>query len=285
MRRILTVASSFVLVLGMTSAVKADLVSDFWAKVLSTDDPNNAGSKLVAIDDEIRVVFVSSASVVATPGVSHAFYDGIIQTAVSAGALTGGLGSNSSDWKALVSTQEDVSWNSSSGGFWQIDDTPVSDFINQGSTDLPVFNTNGDLVAIVATDMLAGLRTGIKYDASIDDQAPGGAVGVWTGTADDGSPSLAPMMEERSFVLGNSDDSRGTGPWATMGDGGSTANWLDANTTLTSTNVAFSGEDPVPRLIYGMSGEITVVPEPSTILMWLGFSGIAGLIYWRKRRS
>ena len=37
--------------------------------------------------------------------------------------------------------------------------------------------------------------------------------------------------------------------------------------------------------LYGMSETLTVVPEPTTLAMWLGFSGLAGLVFWRKRRK
>jgi hypothetical protein len=57
--------------------------------------------------------------------------------------------------------------------------------------------------------------------------------------------------------------------------------WLEKGAYPT----VFPGFGDTTARLYAMSDTLTVVPEPSTILIWLGFSGVAGLIYWRKRRS
>jgi hypothetical protein len=38
--------------------------------------------------------------------------------------------------------------------------------------------------------------------------------------------------------------------------------------------------------VYGISDVLTVpVPEPSTLVLWSLFTGVAGLVFWRKRRQ
>jgi hypothetical protein len=287
MKRILTIASCFVLALTMASAARADVVSDFWSNVLSSPGVN--------VGDTIRVVFVTS-SVIDGNGQTQAYYDSFGDASAAAGLLTGSFGPV--EWNPLVSTPE-VAGSSN----------PVKNWIQYSSltvgsnNESKIFNTAGQLVANLGVDMLdtnpdptvnnAALVNGIRYDDSGDDQAPNGSVGVWTGTAASGA-SNPNVPSGVALNLGSPVGTQQTVPYSVVGDGGQNANltdWLEATYSPRSlVNLGGSPTNPqdltsIERSIYVMSGEITVVPEPSTILLWLGFSGIAGMVYWRKRRS
>jgi hypothetical protein len=136
--------------------------------------------------------------------------------------------------------------------------------------------------------MLTGsLGTAIRYDQSGDDMAPLGSLAVWTGTGANGN-AFQQVQNEPKYFLGYP-----VVDAAVVGNGGDKNNWLAA-AVLPWEASAIGGtglpglpgnNDLINRSIYVMSGEITVVPEPSTILLWVGMAGIAGVVFWRKRRS
>jgi hypothetical protein len=41
---------------------------------------------------------------------------------------------------------------------------------------------------------------------------------------------------------------------------------------------------PVGLAVYGISKELTAIPEPATAVLWSLCAGVAGLVYWRKGR-
>ncbi len=267
MRRVLVIASCFVLALGMVSAVKADLVSDFWAKVQSTG---------VQQGEAIRVVFVT-APIIRGDISEQAVYDDFALQSALAGELTNGLIidndlGQTGGWKSLVTAHD------ASGG------TPVADWISQtgdpGVAEVKVFNTNGELVGTTAT--LSSLSAAIKYDGSGSNlevlDVDGNLVSntaVWTGTKASGAPAsegVVPLWMGNDYAFGSQQGM--TGGFLQL-DG----QWLE------NAKVPFNAGFPVALPVYAMSGTISAVPEPSTIMLWLGFSSIAGLVYWRKRRN
>ncbi len=269
MRRMLIFASCCVVLAAVAQAAHADVVDDFWQGV------NDAG---YSAGDTIRVVFVTSPVIDALDA-DHSYYDSFGDSRASSGLVTGSFGLGNNGWDALVSAENDPS-------------NAVQTWIN--AYDIPVFNTHGDLVAYSAGDMLedngngGDLLTGINYDESADNQAPKGSVGVWTGTNAEGigdSVMIGPYT--LSTRAGSPDELSGYNTrYTTIGDGGAQSGWLDtAISPQTLLNPVTQQDLPVLRSIYVMSGEITVVPEPTTLAMWLGFGGLAGLAFWRKRRK
>ncbi len=267
MRRILVLASCFVLALGMTSAVKADLVSDFWAKVTSdTVNPGNAAG----FGEEIRVVFVTSP-IVRGDLVSQVAYDGLALKAAQTGALTGALGDVNTAWKSLVTAESTQTTSPSTN--------PVLQWVGVAGNAIKVFNTNGDFVGETGELFTHDLWAPIKYNGSGSDLSGAGAnTAVWTGTdasgeAAGGSP---PLWLGNQFTTDPKNRRGMTGDF-TQTDG----KWVENEFAPFEITQSLAFVLP----IYSMSGTISAVPEPSTILLWLGFSSIAGMMYWRKRRS
>lgn len=297
MRRYLRVLSvvGCVLVVGcLASAARADLVDDFWKAV-----KDNGG---LEDGDWIRVVFVTSTSIDALSP-DRSYYDDFGDARVQTGLITKSMlpensGDNwKSNWEPLVTTSND------SG-------SPVTSWLDanpDGLDPLPkVFNTAGELVATSATDMdSSALLKAVRYDESGDDQTlvrydSGEPVqssrAVWTGTLGDGSPATFDFVRFSDLTLG------GDSGYSVTGDANVTGTeWLGDNTVKQETggtgsegtgpfppgfddNGQLSGV-PIELPIYVMSGAIKVVPEPSAVLLWVAFSGLASLIYWRKRRS
>lgn len=294
MRRIVTLVSCFVLALALTSAARADLVADFWEKVRAANETYDLG--LVAGESAIRVVFVTSA-VTPANNISQSFYQDFANLQAlgnaeqSGGLITSQLVTGSLDapqtpvWKPLVSTAgNNVAGNRDYVKNWV-----------DGGNAAPVFNTKGELVALNGAAMIGpnrSLLNGIRYDQSGDSQvAEGSNLAVWTGTGTDGLSVLAQQSLINSYTLGApgfEDNAAATA----VGDAGQDANlndWLYAAVVTRNATAILGGNQvfgDVGRSIYVMSGDITaVVPEPSTILLWLGMAGMAGVIYWRKRRS
>ncbi|MFW6114646.1 MAG: PEP-CTERM sorting domain-containing protein, partial [bacterium] len=145
----------------------------------------------------------------------------------------------------------------------------------------------------VDTDPIS-LNSSIIWDESGDNQLRDGSSVVWTGTDSSGSPKVIAATQPVDGTLGSHNGEQfgqeEEDQIAEVGDMARTDGaWLDLFGTarFNSPKVAegYTSEAvALQRSIYVMSGEVTVVPEPSTVLLWLGCTGLAGLIYWRKRR-
>lgn len=303
MRRILRVSSlvGCALALLVVSSANAEPVDDFWGKIDGTTVTIDGAEKEVSWKtgdnyiNNVRVVFASSATIHgdwpardSDSDTNH--YDWFGDTAAQSGSITGALGATTdADWEPLVSTTDSVSNNS----------TPVSDWL--GEYGGPVFNTNGDLVAASGTGMLSGLSNAIQYDESGDDQSLGGSCGVWTGTDSEGNPLTVTTRwdeDDADVTLGSDALKQQLGDLNSAGEAGGTgdamssdADWLESmilfrnSGSLTdSLGSEVVTESPIERSIYVMSGDVQVVPEPSAVLLWLSCTGLAGLIYWRRRR-
>lgn len=293
MRRIfraVSIAGCMLAVFSMVSAAQAELVEGFWNKVKD---------QYGLVDGQtIRIVFATSTTTDASSSIWDD-YDNFGDSAAASGIITGGLSLGYDvpdvEWQPLVST--------ASGS----PASPVTDWLENNYADIPVFNTNGERVAENSFLMTnSGLDLPVRYDESGDDQTldyydqQGEPVRstrpIWTGTLGDGSPANFPdLIDFNEFTLGSEDD------FSVVGDANATTtDWLAYNTMSHGSRPSnaegsgdfppgFEGDQlpgiPIEQSIYVMSGAVTVVPEPSTVLLWLGFSGLAGLIYWRKRRS
>lgn len=307
--RVLSVVGCLLVVGCLASAARADLVSGFWNNVWGTELPGTGGHK-VQKGDPIRIAFVTSPTIDALSD-QWSDYVGFGNTYAGSGLVTGDktITDQLPTWQPLVSTAE------GGGG-----SAPVQTWLEQTTFDgvdysgpgkyLPVFNTMGELVANSGAAMLAAdLEHAIQYNENGVDQVYGNSLAVWTGTKSDGTTGVYTnaLTSSVDLTLGSkSSTGQGVvGNASVVGDAGSRTTWLAYNTEpheialILGDEVAGSDlppgtevDDegnlvsefsvPVMHSIYVMSSP---VPEPSTVLLWVAFSGLAGLIYWRKRRS
>lgn len=292
--RVASLAGCILLAVSLVTTAQADPVADFWTTVRRGDDGVLGNEDDIAVGSTIRVVFVTSAAIDGN-GTTQSYYDLFGSDSASTGSITGGLTTN---WQSLVSTTETVSRENADSIGLTIDETPVAEWLGPEGSNVPVFNTNGDRVGDDGAAMLSGLYSGnlVSYDESGDDQTAGGSTAIWTGTDSAGSPLTHTDSQNFEFDLtlgslsfSDQKDSSGDVTVAGIGDAGSDSEWLASAVTLRESGVSLpdassESQQTIGRPIYVMSGEVTVVPEPSTVLLWLGCSGLAGLIYWRKRR-
>lgn len=262
--------------LAVTSVAKADLAQDFFNDLIQNGDAN--------VGDTIRLVFITSASINADDANTFATYNTFGDTAAGTGIVTSAFGLGADQWNPLVLTADGS-----------------ADAITSvlGSSSSKVFNTQGSVVGNNGTAMLSGLTNPIVFDESGDSQLNQNSVMVWTGANAAGTPYFDagpdPDIDGR---LGSQIEVGGTtrDGLTNVGNGGSTANWLDFQLSTQSSGgipvfdpsqdrEVILGATFVERPIYVMSGDITVVPEPGTVVMWLTCCGIGTLVYWRKRRS
>ena len=174
------------------------------------------------------------------------------------------LGEIDYGWKAVVSTKGDT----------RIAKDIVSDagYVVGPGEYLGVYNAAGIQVAASGDDMLDGsLIAPVLFDQHGTSVYEGYA---WTGSksngeAEGGLPSGEVGGDSMDIILGAT--------------GAIDGRWLKLGSLRQPDNPLI----PFVARIYGMSDVMTVpaVPEPATIVMWSLFMGVAGLVFWRKRRQ
>jgi hypothetical protein len=210
---------------------------------------------LVGTMVKYRLVFVTSGSIDAD-SLNLATYQTFVNNQVANTMLAGAI----YNWKPVVSTYDGLSTAASAIGTSSVD----------------IYNTAGIVVANGSSDMLDGsLDAPIQYDQN------GTSVGVgfvWTGS----TPSGNKDMGGSDLSLGS--ELNGVANSTTLGVANqSTSQWIKAF-ALPNSITANAGFGNVAR-IYGISGELTAVPEPSTIALWSVCASVVGLVAWRKRRK
>jgi hypothetical protein len=206
---------------------------------------------LVGSGAKYRLIFVTAGSTAST-NTTKAFYDNFVETEANLSPL---LNSFDYDWEAVVTV----------GGATPVDTAKI--VLDRYASAL-VYNTGGVKVADDSTDLKSGaLDSPVWFD-----QYAGyaGSKLVWTGDLD---VRLSPYPTDGSWL--------GTPPDGTSMVGLSYTNdgtWLKAFPMPQS----ISGT-PVGLAVYGISKELTAIPEPATAVLWSLCAGVAGLVYWRKR--
>jgi len=264
MRRTLIVATCFVLAGLAAQAASAALINGQYV-------PDSLVSQVGA---QYRLIFVTSGSVKADSS-DPAFYDNFL----SAQVQNTMLGSFNYGWKAVVSTYVDgihtqrVAKTIVSDALYTFDNDPTTPYVG-------VYNTAGSQVAATGDAMLtASLLSPVLYDQHGTSVFDGYA---WTGSYWDGNPAYIrdtagnptaiPATVGNTYSLG--------APTMLGATGANNGTWLELGA------VSRGGPIPFVARIYGMSNVMTVpVPEPSTIVLWSLFTGVAGLVFWRKRRQ
>lgn len=264
MRRTLIVATCFLLAGLAAQAANAALIAGQYV-------PDSLVGQAGA---QYRLVFVTSGSV-RGDSTDPAYYDTFLATQVQ-NTLLGGVDYG---WKAVVSTYNDgihvqrKAKDIVSDALYTFDDDPSTSYVG-------VYNTAGSQVAATGDAMLtASLLSPVLYDQHGTSVFDGYA---WTGSYWDGNPAYvrAPGGQPTAIpaTLGNT---YSVAPPTMLGaTGANNGTWLELGT------VNRGGAIPFVARIYGMSDVMTVpVPEPSTIVMWSLFTGVAGLGVLRKRRQ
>ena len=192
--------------------------------------------------DQYRLAFVTSTSTMAT-STNIEDYNVFVTDAANSDPTLASLGTT---WTAIGSTStESATTNTNT---------------DPSSTGFPIYNLAGQLLATSNTDFWDGtLANPILYDEHGDTVQPGYSE-VWTGTGTTGIP---------------------TGPDDPFGS--VTPAWGDASSA--STNWIYAGQGQYVSVsdhtMYGISGVLTVVPEPSALVL-AAIGGLA-LLTWRRR--
>jgi hypothetical protein len=214
---------------------------------------------------EYRLIFVTAG---ATRGdqITKTFYDTFVQGEADLSPLFAGKNSLYK-WQAVVTVGTSV---------------PLYDARTVLAGTAPVYNLQSDVVGENGTDMLDGsLDHSVQYDQYTNDA---GLTEVWTG----GLAPPGPLYPSTSYWLGTPGAEPPPGETSPVSRSylglafASDASWL----------VGFPAQQfitpgvPFGAAVYGISGVLTVpVPEPSTLVLWSLFTGVAGLVFWRKRRQ
>lgn len=214
--------------------------------------------ELVGTYQPYRLIFVTAGTSLGTP-IDKTSYDTFVQQEAEQSALFAGK-SDLYQWQALVTVRN-------AGN-------PVCNLRDiLFDIEVPIYNLGmgGEKVADDGDDMyLADLLAAPNYDQHALDA---GQVLVWTGGWTQ-PPSGTTPVPSTGWL--------GGGPSAWVGNSGMTSSEWAKTTEESKLNADGSGRG---LAIYAISGELVAVPEPSTVVLWSLFTGIAGLACWRKRRA
>jgi hypothetical protein len=189
--------------------------------------------------DKYHVIFVSSTSRDSSSS-NISDYDAHVQAAAEAAGIGASAGI---DWLAVGST-------------------PTLDAIDHlsplSTSDAPVYNQNGDLVASSFTALWGGtIQNAINYTEAGVLEQPTATPWVWTGTASDGTGDIDQELGGIDFfhvTVGSFE--RTDSQWITSGSLRQSLEWR----------------------VYGLSEEITISSVPVPAAVWLFGSGLLGLV-------
>jgi hypothetical protein len=205
---------------------------------------------------EYRLIFVTAG---ATRGdqTTKTFYDTFVQTEADMSPLFAGKNSLY-NWQAVVTV----------GDPWATLPTYLARDVLAGSA--PIYNLGGVKVRDNGDPPIDGaLLEPVWYDQHAEDA---GFTWVWTGEAP--TPTGGPIVWARTWLGAGDGNSYIGKSWSKDG-------WISA---FESDHVV--GGVTFGAAVYGISDVLTVpVPEPSTLVLWSLFTGVAGLVFWRKRRQ
>lgn len=212
-----------------------------------------------------RLIFVTAGETDAdSPNVG--IYQTFVNNQVAGSMLAGAV----YDWKPVVSTY----------GGWTATQSV-------GSSETAIYNTGGFKVADGKTDLLDGtLDVAVQYNqfgASVGDAR------VWSGSYASGNSHMGGNgLPLYNFTLGSE---RGAPPLPDNTVFGyanqMNSTWLDSRSSMPNGPIVNGqgGIDWNTARIYGISGELSAIPEPASLVMWSVAAGVAGLAVWRKRRG
>lgn len=224
---------------------------------------------LVGSFQKYRLIFVTAGGTAATDP-TKAFYDNFVQAEANRpGSVFQGM-NHLYKWEAVVTV-----------GQGTVTNTAASVLTGNSLGGLGIYNlagaslgTGNDIVNNGDVNAAVGYHQFMSF---------AGDSAVWTGSNKYGQGAT----NNQALWLGtpyngaiglSSSDASG---WLAVESGPGAAAFL-AKT--------FGGYGGVPLSkiglpVYGISGELTAVPEPSTIALWSVCAGAVGLVAWRKRRK
>jgi len=216
--------------------------------------------ELVGTYQTYRLIFVTAGTSLGTP-TDKTSYDTFVQEEAEKSELFAGK-SDLYQWQALVTVRN--------GG------TPVCnvrDILTGITTPFYNLGLGGQKVAVDGPDMYDAadaLLAAPNYNQHAQDA---GQTLVWTGGLTQ-PPSGTTPVPSTGWL--------GDGPTAWVGN-----SWMTNSDWAKAAEESKINQDGSGRglAIYAISGELVAVPEPSTVVLWSLFSGIAGLACWRKRRA
>lgn len=194
--------------------------------------------------DQYRLVFVTSTSRDATSTEVEDYNDFVANVALSAPDLAA-LGTT---WKAIVSTLNIAAR----------DNTNTNPLV---STGVPIHRIDGELIATNNADLWDGT---IANPVRLSELGTfPGFGGAWTGVAIEADGTIFPNPTR---VVG------GSAPISGDYSGPTEARWV----------TGISSDGNIPRKFYAISGILTVVPEPSSLLL-ASLGSIAALVFHRRK--
>ncbi len=203
------------------------------------------------LGDKYHLVFVTSTKTAASSDLIS-FYNLHVNDAADGSGLTGVPGVT---WYAIATTS-----TSADAKDLFTDASPI--YLLDGTTKVE------DSYAEMWTPPLDNRIFKDEDATTIPDPGPWGGEGtiVWTGTSEDGTG-------KGGLMLDGAGDARGGGIYAEDPSRPAWAgDWIDGHT---------KGQDNEFR-VYGISQELTVIPEPATLAL-MGLGGLATLIRRRRR--
>jgi hypothetical protein len=218
-----------------------------------------------------RLIFVTSAT---RDGASSdiSAYNGFLNTQVAGTMLDDSTGIY--NWQAVMSTfgpngkvsaaSQVRSSSVTTGEYWGIWNTA-------GQVGQWVANNESALLSAA----MVPLTNAITYDQNGNMLSPGASdLRVWTGSNADGSPiaqtgvpnlTVGSTYGQSELGIANAVD----GTWLKLAP--------DSNGAAATASVYAH--------VYGISGELSAIPEPASLVMWSIAAGVAGIAVWRKRRG
>jgi hypothetical protein len=208
----------------------------------------------LAAGDTFRFIFVTQGTITPTSA-DISTYDTFVNSQAGGAQYQGATIS----WKSIISTLT-IDARNHVGGF----DTNVPVFGGDGTKIANSMTTNGPGNGLWST-IFGAPGNGILASPArgVDGTLVTGDVWVWTGSNSDGT-------RDATYHVGNSTGLTVNGYVSTSGLPAGLS-WLDGNNGLSTTS----------NRVYGISEELTVIPEPSSLgLLALG---AFGLVARRKR--
>lgn len=210
-----------------------------------------------------RLIFVTSGEIDAdSPNVGY--YQSFLNAQVAGSMLAGAV----YNWQPVVSTY---------GGY--------SATQSVGSSEVVIYNTGGFKVADGRTDLLDGsLDAAVQYTQF--GVSVGGNAKVWTGSYASGLPHMGggPIAPSGYNLTLGSDFSGSNSVYGLAGATNGT--WLEFG-SMSNAPVAAGNGSLIwsTARIYGISGELSAIPEPASLVLWSLVAGVVGVAGWRQRRS
>ncbi len=213
---------------------------------------------LVGTMQKYRLIFVTQGTTTSTSS-SKAYYDDFVKAEANKDSSI--LKGFDYGWEAVATIGTDTG------------PTDLAKTVLERYPNAAVYNMGGERVAEHSED-LADLSLSLGNAVLYDQYGHENRVSVWTGRLRNYLPPDMPVPIDGAYWLGDhptGDDTARVG-YSSAKD----KTWLEALPELPQNQY---------HAIYGISKELTAIPEPATAVLWSLFAGMAGLMYWRKRRG